>query len=207
LLAYILQSVGYGFIAAMQPGPFQTFIVSQTLSRGWRRTMPMVLAPLISDGPIIVLMTLVLSQVPAWLQRMLHILSGLFILYLAYGAWIAWRRFDGAALLTAQPSRYNLIKAATVNAISPGPYLYWGLVTGPILVSGWDQAPVIGIGFLVGFYGAMLSSIAAIILIFDKARQLGPSITRTMLGISAVLLFGFGLYQLAKGVLGNTSFP
>ena len=30
MLVYVIQRVGYGFTAAVQPGPFQTFIVSQT---------------------------------------------------------------------------------------------------------------------------------------------------------------------------------
>lgn len=197
-----MQGLGYGFTAAVQPGPFQTFIVSQTLSRGWRRTLPMSFAPLISDGPIIALMVLVLSRLPDWLQRTLYIASGLFILYLAYSAYISWRRFDGNSLLAAPPSRYSLLKAATMNAISPGPYLYWGLVTGPILISGWRQAPAMGIGFLFSFYATMIASIAAIILIFGKARQLGPKITRTMLGVSALALLGFGLYQLWLGLAG-----
>jgi hypothetical protein len=48
----------------------------------------------------------------------------------------------------------------------------------------------------------MIASIAAIILIFGKARQLGPRVTRTMLGISAFALLGFGLYQLWLGLSG-----
>jgi threonine/homoserine/homoserine lactone efflux protein len=58
---YILQGIGYGFAAGAQPGPLQTYIISQTLLRGWSRTLPAALAPLISDGPIITICLLVLS--------------------------------------------------------------------------------------------------------------------------------------------------
>ncbi len=61
---YLLQGIGYGLIAASQPGPFQTYLISQTLTRGRKRTLPAALAPLISDGPIILISLLVLSQVP-----------------------------------------------------------------------------------------------------------------------------------------------
>jgi threonine/homoserine/homoserine lactone efflux protein len=200
VLAYILQGIGYGLTAAAQPGPFQTYIIAQALGRGWRRTLPMALAPLISDGPIIALMMLVLSRLPDWLERVLYVASGLFILYLAYNAFVAWRRFDSTALTTAQPSRYSLLQAATMNAVSPGPYLFWGLVTGPILLAGWRQAPAVGISFLFGFYATMVTTIAAIILVFGTARQLGPKITRIMLGVSALALLGFGVYQLWQGL-------
>jgi len=88
------------FAAAAQPGPFQAYLISQTLSNGWRRTLPAALAPLISDGPIIVLTLVVLSHVPVWFQRFLYIAGGLFILYLAYSAFVAWRNFDEAGVVT-----------------------------------------------------------------------------------------------------------
>ena len=59
MLGYIAQGLGYGFAAAVQPGPFQTYVLSQALNRGWRRALPMALAPLLSDAPIITLMLLV----------------------------------------------------------------------------------------------------------------------------------------------------
>ena len=64
MLAYLLQGLGYGFAAAVQPGPFQTYVMSQALERGWRRALPAALAPLISDGPIIALTLLVLTRLP-----------------------------------------------------------------------------------------------------------------------------------------------
>jgi threonine/homoserine/homoserine lactone efflux protein len=64
---YLLQGMGFGLAAASQPGPFQTYLISQSLARGWKHTLPAALAPLISDGPIIALCLLVLSQVPAWM--------------------------------------------------------------------------------------------------------------------------------------------
>src|SRR3970040_1606771 len=91
---YIVQGIGYGFAAAVQPGPFQTYLISQTLTKGWKRPLPASLAPLISDGPIIALCLLVLSQVPAWLQRFLYVAGGLFILYLAYSACKTWKNWD-----------------------------------------------------------------------------------------------------------------
>src|SRR5215208_8263148 len=91
---YIAQGIVYGFAAAAQPGPLQTFLISQALMKGWRKSLPAALAPLISDGPIIALCLLVLSQVPAWLQQFLYLAGGLFILYLAYGAYRSWKSFD-----------------------------------------------------------------------------------------------------------------
>lgn len=198
---YILQGIGYGFAAAVQPGPFQTYIISQTITRGWKRTLLAALAPLISDGPIIALCLLVLSQVPLWLQRFLYIAGGLFIMYLAYGAYRSWKNFDPNLPSPETGTQQSVLKAALMNALSPGPYIYWSLVTGPILLKGWHEMPVNGIGFLAGFYLMIVSSLVAIILVFGTAARFGPKVNRILLGISAVALFCFGVYQLWQGLL------
>ena len=197
---YLLQGIGYGLVAASQPGPFQTYLISQTLTRGWKRTLPAALAPLVSDGPIILLCVLVLSQVPAWMQRILYIAGGLFILYLAYDTYNSWKNFDSRLPSLEIGTQQSILKAALMNALSPGPYIFWTLVTGPILLKGWRETPVNGIGFLIGFYVTLISSLAALILIFGTAAKLGPKFNRMLLGISTIALTCFGLYQLWLGI-------
>jgi len=200
ILGYLAQGIVYGFAAAAQPGPFQTYLISQTLSRGWRRTLPAALAPLVTDGPIIFLVLAVLSQVPAWFQRALSVAGGLFILYLAFCALAAWRSFDEESVGAETPPRQSLLKAAMMNALSPGPYIYWSLVTGPILLAAWQETPANGLGFLFGFYASIVLSLAGIITVFGTARQLGPRVNRALIGVSGMALTCFGLYQLWLGL-------
>lgn len=196
---YLLQGVGFGFAAASQPGPFQTYLISQALTRGWKRSLPASLAPLLSDGPIILFSVLVLSQLPGWLQQVMYIAGGSFILYLSYGTYKAWRDFNEIVTHPEMAGHQTILKAAMTNALSPGTYLFWTLVTGPILLQGWRETPVNGIGFLAGFYLTLISALAAIIIIFGTAAKLGPKLNRALLGISCVVLFCFGLYQLWLG--------
>ena len=150
---YLLQGIGFGFAAASQPGPFQTYLISQALTRGWQRTLPAALAPLISDWPIVLLSVLVLSQVPDWLQRVLYFAGGIFILYLAYNAFQSWKNFNPqAAEFNSEGTQRSVVKAAMVNILSPGPYIFWTLVTGPILLKGWQETPLHAFGFVAGFY-------------------------------------------------------
>jgi threonine/homoserine/homoserine lactone efflux protein len=199
---YLLQGIGYGLAAASQPGPLQTYLISQSVTRGWKRTLPAALAPLLSDGPIIALCLLVLSQVPPWLDRFLYIAGGLFVLYLAYGTFKSWRNFDLQASEPDSTGGQSIFKAALTIALSPGPYIYWTLVTGPILIKGWRETPANGIGFLSGFYLTMISCLAGIIIIFGLASRFGSKVNRTLLGISAFALLCFGLYQLWLGMMG-----
>ena len=200
---YIVQGIGYGFAAAVQPGPFQTYLISQTLSKGWKRTLPAALVPLISDGPIIALCLLVLSQVPAWLQRFLYIAGGSFILYLAYGAYRAWKNFDPNVSSRESGTHQGVLKAALINMLNPNPYIYWTLVTGPILLASWRETPANGVGFLAGFFVSLIFSLSAIILVFGIARKFGPKVNRALVGISAIALFCFSLYQLWRGMMGT----
>ena len=200
MLLYLIQGIGYGFAAASQPGPFQAFLVSQSLTRGWKRALPGALAPLVSDGPIILLCVLVLSQLPDWLQQVMYILGGLFVLYLAYGAFKSWRDYDETIAHPELSGQQTILKAALTNAISPGAYLFWMFITGPLLVQGWRETPVHGLALLVGFYATLISGLAVIIVIFGSAARLGPKLNRALLGISSIVLFGFGLYQLWKGI-------
>ena len=202
MIVYAIQGIAYGFAAAVQPGPFQTYIISQTLKSGWRPTLAAAFAPLVSDGPIILLVLLVLSQVPVWFQRALYTVGGIFIIYLAYNAFKGWRNFEWAGGASEQSTGQSLFRAATMNVLSPGPYIFWSLVTGPILIAGWRESPANGLGLLAGFYLTMSATLVGIIAVFATARHLGPRVNRAMLGISALALLGFGIYQLWRGIWG-----
>ena len=193
MLLFLLQGIIYGFSAAVQPGPFQTHLISQALLKGWKNTLLAALAPLVSDAPIITFCLIVLSQIPESLERFLYIASGLFILYLAYGSYKSWRNFDIHHPQPETGTRQSILKAALMNLLSPGPYIFWSLVTGPILLQGWRTSHLYGMIFMLGFYAIMILSLCTIIFVFGSARQLGSKISRNLLGISAIALF-FGGY-------------
>lgn len=198
---YLIQGIGFGFAAAAQPGPLQTFLTTQALTKGWRRTLLAAFAPLLSDGFIVPVVLFALSQMPAWVQRFLYLAGGLFVLYLAYGAYMAWRNFDESLPATDMPSRQSLIKAALTNILSPAPYIYWSLVTGPILLAGWHKSSTFGIAFLLGFYVTFVIGLMGIIIVFGAAQKLGPKVNRALVGMSALALLCFGLYQLWLGMM------
>jgi len=196
---YLILGATFAFAAAVQPGPLQTWLVSQTLTKGWRRTAPAAFAPLISDGPIILLVLLVLSRVPGWLEPFLKCAGGLFLPYLAFGAFKAWRHYDSEQALRPKPGQTTLIQATVVNLLNPNPYLGWSLVLGPLLLEGWRETPAHGIALIVGFYVTMVVSLFGTILLFAAAGNFGPTVSRTLLGLSAVALACFALYQLLTG--------
>lgn len=200
MVGYLILGMTYAFAAAAQPGPLQTYLISQTASHGWRRTLPAALSPLLSDGPVIVVVLLVLSRVPAWFVQALRCAGGVFVLYLAYSAVVTWRRFDPRDAAEAPSKRQSVLRAALVNLLNPNPYLGWSLVMGPLLLKGWRESPARGVALVAGFYGVMIFSLAAIIALAATARRVGPRVNRALAGASAVALGGFGCYLLWSGL-------
>ncbi len=200
MLTFLLQGLTLGFAAGAQPGPFQAFLINQSLTRGSRKTLLMGFAPLISDGPIVVAALLILSQVPGWFQRALQIVGGLFVLYLAYSAYQTWKNFQ-EDIPPALPSRNNdLLRAATMNLLSPGPYIFWSTVIGPLVIQAWEISFWSAVALVGVFYAAMIGLNMVLILLFGQAARFGNQVRKAMLGISVLALAGFGLYQLWQGI-------
>lgn len=199
MLTYLLQGLTLGFAAGAQPGPFQAYLISQALSQGWRRTWLAAFAPLVSDGPIVALVLLLLSQVPDWFQRVLQIIGGLFVLYLAWDAYRTWKNLAPQAETAPQARPQSLLRAATMNALSPGPYLFWSLVIGPLSVSTWREDRLNAILIVLSFYAAMIGLNSAVVLVFGQAARFGNQARKAMLGLSVLALGGFGAYQLWQG--------
>lgn len=202
MITYLTQGLLLGLPASFTPGPLQAFFFSQTLQHGWQRTLPAALAPLLSDGPIVALMLLLLTQLPPWLLPFLQIAGGLFLLYLAWGAWSAARTppADTPSPASSPSGQQNLLKATFMNLLNPNPYIFWSTVAGPAFLSGWRESAAHGLGFLFGFYGALIGGFALLILLFGLTGRLDRRVSRVLALGSAVALLAFGIYQLGQGI-------
>lgn len=209
VITLLLQGFALGLSAAVSPGPFQSFLITQTLSGGWRRGAPVAFAPLISDGPIIVTLLILLERLPQVFLRLISLAGGVFVLYLAWGMWRQWSqalaRYNAPEDLQAKqvPSGIKTLgKGVMMNLLSPGPYTFWALVTGPILLSAWRQSPGHAGAFLLGFYTALVGGMLAIATLFHQARRLGPRVVRALTGVSIIVLTLFGGLLLYRGFAG-----
>jgi len=144
---------------------------------------------------------LILTRVPVWLVQLLEVAGGIFVVYLAVQAWKSWRTHHSIPdTRTASNSRRTVFQAAFVNLLNPAPYLFWSLVTGPILLTGWREAPANAIGMLSAFYLTMMIACTAIIVLFGMANRFGVKVTRVLQLLSAPALGSFGLYHMVAGL-------
>ena len=199
MFLYLLQGLGYGGAAAAQPGPFQAYLLSQTLKNGLRSTLVAALAPLMSDGPIVLLVLLVLTQLPDWFVSALRSAGGFFLLYLAYKAYKSGQVAGEDTAVPQPPKKQSIREAALMNMLSPNAYIFWSTIAGPIFLEGWRQAPAHGLAFMLGFYGALIGGFMSFVVLFGVLGQASPRLNRALGFVSAIALFGFGLYQIWLG--------
>jgi threonine/homoserine/homoserine lactone efflux protein len=198
---YLIFGISYAFACVVQPGPFQAFLFSQSIKNGWRKTIPLVFAPLISDLPIIILVLFILTNVPNLILGILQCFGGIFLLFLAFKAYKTLSTLNKSDKQST--SQYgNLFKAVLVNLFNPNPYLGWSLVMGPMLIKGLSVSPQNGIALLIGFYSSMIIYSTVMVILFAAAGNLGPRINRISLGISVIAFIFFGFYQLWSGITG-----
>jgi threonine/homoserine/homoserine lactone efflux protein len=205
-----------GLGAGLAPGPLLALVVAATLDRGFAAGARVAVAPLVTDAPIVALCVLVLSRLPDPALAGLSFAGAFFVGYLAFDA--ARRPPPDAP----EPSAArDLRRAATVNALSPHPWIFWITVGGPLLVDAADRDPLLAVAFLVAFYALLIGTKLVLAGLVAAGRNRGwrravpgpvtarvgapPVLERVsrvsivaavLLGVAALALFADGLARL-----------
>jgi threonine/homoserine/homoserine lactone efflux protein len=200
MLTTILTAAAVGFSAGVTPGPLQAIFLSYAVKGGWKKALPAAFAPLVSDAPVILLVLLLLRSLPDAFLLFLHFGGALFLLYLAWDSFQAFRRYREIDESQETSGLQTLLKAALVNFLAPGPWLEWSLVNGPNVLEAWASSPWWGIAYVATFYGVFILFNIVLIGLFSTVRRMGEQVRRWTLLASAALLVGFAIYQLLEGL-------
>jgi threonine/homoserine/homoserine lactone efflux protein len=175
----------------------QAFLIARVAATGWRRTLPACLAPLLTDGPIAILVLLVLGRLSVTARSLLRASGGGLLLYLAWVAYRQWRSPDAPGAGGSAPRTF--LQAALVNALNPNPYLGWALVLGPSALAAWREHPWSAVALVAAFYGTMVAMLALFVLLVGTVRFLGSRGQRALLAVSALALAMLGAWLLVTG--------
>lgn len=199
MLSLISRGISLGFLAGASPGPFQSYLIGITLAQGWRKSLIVILTPLLTDGPIIILAVVVLKQIPPGFISIIQLIGGLYLLRLAYNG---WRRFRAGTALQpdASTERRTLSQGLIMNWLSPGPYIFWATINGPLLVQALEESVWHGVAFMVAFYGTFLILLAAYVFVFDRIRTLDARVTNAIFLLTLVVMVGFALSLIGQGL-------
>jgi threonine/homoserine/homoserine lactone efflux protein len=91
-------------------------------------------------------------------------------------------------------------RAVLMNALSPGPYVFWSVLAGPIVVDAWKTVPMSAVAFVAAFYLALIGSFLVVVVLFGLLARGGERVQRIVVALTGAALVGFGIYQAVQGV-------
>lgn len=173
-LTYFLQAAAIGVSAALSPGPYQSLVIAQALLGGWRRAAPVTFAPLLADIPIAVVMVFAVSQVPDGFLRFIKFAGAALLVYLAWGLWTEIRKrhaIKKEGPPTPRSVWRGLAEGTMMLFLSPGSYLFWALVLGPLFLEALGHSLTHALVFLLGFYLFSIGGLLAIAYVLGRIGQ------------------------------------
>lgn len=132
---YVLAALALGFMAGLSPGPLSVIVIQQTIAHGFVSGAKASLAPILTDGPIILIALLLLihfkENTP--LIAFLSFVGGIYLIWLASKVLHAG---EINILSEKLPADGSLRLAIKVNLLNPSPYIFWSTVGGAYILLG-----------------------------------------------------------------------
>ena len=200
MIAYLSAGMVFGLSAGFSPGPLLMLVISQTLRHGSREGVKVALAPLVTDLPIIVACTFVLTRIAVF-QGVLGLVSlagGAFVAYLAYQSF----RTTGPGTSVQEGVPQSLGKGVLVNVLSPHPYIFWLTVGAPFILKAWGTGAMGAAAFIASFYICLVGAKVAVAALAATSRQLLEGRTYGyLMRILGLLLLVFAFLLVRDGVV------
>lgn len=196
-LSLVFAAISIGLAAGLKPGPLGIYVIHQTLSRSVRQGFLSSLAPLITDGPIMLVALFAVQRLNDYdgLIGCISIAGGVYLVV------IAFRIFQTTEIAPRESNTIevsSLIGAIKLNLLNPAPYLFWLTIGGSFIAAGTATQ---------GLLFAVLMSITLCLTKFTVAvaiKILGKRVSKSMysrlLRLLAIPLLFFSLKLFYDGV-------
>lgn len=160
---FFFSGLSLGLAGGIKPGPLSIVVIQQTLSRGLPAGVRASLAPLITDGPIIIAALWLLSKFKSidLLAAAMSLVGGIYMLWLA----VKMFRVRDISLSGMLRSRGSLATAVKVSLLNPSPYLFWFTVGGNYIIRGTAVESTV---FVVTTIGALIASKVAMAVLASR---------------------------------------
>ncbi len=191
---YIISALIFGLAGGFKPGPLGIVVIQQTLEHGLKSGLRASLAPVITDGPIILTAFVLLKHFKdiSLFIGLLNLIGGLYLLWIA----IKILKIQEINISQSLGTSKSLTTAIKINLLSPNPYLFWFTVGGTYIVSGTKAESII---FVVVSIGTLVLSKMTVALVTSNFRDLLDSVAYLwVMRILGALLAVFGLLFLSK---------
>jgi threonine/homoserine/homoserine lactone efflux protein len=188
-----------GLVSGLTPGPLLTLVVTEAFRKGFRSGAAVAVAPLITDVPIILVMTILVDSLNpiGWIFGCLYLLGSCYLVWLVVEVF----RFKGDHVETNLNYGASFFKGVVVNVTNPAPYIFWFTIGSPLLVQAKNISWSIVVLFLVIFYGMLVGSKLLLAGLIGKNRHLlSGRIYTTVMRLLGVALLVFAFLFIKNGI-------
>jgi len=206
-MSLLILGAGLGMVGGFLPSPLRIIAFGQAvLGRWWRALLVLLGPPLVIDGAFLVFAWACLRFVPLSFVHWVAYVGGAgLIVYAVYSLWRATGWSSGAGVIGPGPSEFtvrDVSLASSAEVLTPGNWIYWITVVGPILAEARTQgylrvAPFFA-GGLAGYYGASIGSTWLLAWGAGSYSRLANRLV--VLGYGLLLVMG--MYYFVRACLG-----
>ena len=182
MLADLLTGAALGTAGGLSPGPLTALVIRQALRHGSAEGAKVAVAPLVTDGPLLLGSAWLASVVG---DRGLALIS---VLGAGFLVWLGVQTLRSPPLsLTQEGPAGSVVKAVATNLLNPHPYIFWIAVGGPLVATA-ESLPAL----LFGFFGCLCGSKVLIAIAAGHFREaLTGRAYRTVMVLLGLSLFVF----------------
>ncbi|MDJ0837895.1 MAG: LysE family translocator [Acidobacteriota bacterium] len=167
--AFALSGLVFGLSSGAAPGPLLTLTISETVRHGLAGGLRVALAPILTDGPLILLTLFLLTR----LEGMDTTLGLLSLVGAGFLSWLAWESFrvqpnDGD---TPERQPRSLLRGVLTNLLNPAPYMFWVTVGTPTLIEAHRASLTAALAYVSAFFISIVLSKAVVALLTARFRD------------------------------------
>jgi threonine/homoserine/homoserine lactone efflux protein len=192
---YVISALIFGLTAGLKPGPLGIVVIQQTLKYGLKSGIKASFAPIITDGPIILAVLILLT----YLNEIELFISSISVIGGIYLLWLSLKilRTKEINLSKSLGNSKSLTTAIKVNFLSPYPYLFWFTVGGTYIALGTIAESTV---FIVISIGTLVLSKMLVAWVASRFRKLlDGKVYLWVMRVLGVFLAVFGILLLNKG--------
>ena len=201
---YLTMGAVFGLTAGISPGPLLTLVITETLRHNRKEGIKIAVAPLITDLPIILITSLIFSQLAQYslVLSFISFTGGIYFSWLGYET-IKTREPD----IELQGERSgSLKKGITANFLNPNPYIFWLTAGIPNAFRAYEKSLSTVILYFLLFYLMLIGSKIIISLLVERSKDfLDKNTYRMIMLILGTALLGFAAWFFYEGIKGFVS--
>jgi len=177
-----------GLSGGLAPGPLSALVVRQSLTHGTREGLKVAMAPVLTDGPLLLAAGFLATRAESLdvLLGSISLVGSAFLLFLAWES----ARTTSISLKPGDAPTGSALRGVLTNLLNPHAYLFWIVIGGPLVAEAWRQGALSTTAFLVGFFGSLCGAKAGLAWAVgaNRSRIGGPVYVWTMRALAAILL-------------------